>query len=820
MRHALRLLGRSPVFTITAVLSLAAGIGTNSAIFSMADALILRPPAIRDPATVVSVDVETPGQLSKRISYPNYLDLARSSQSFEGLVANEYSSASFARSRGDVREMRRGMLVSGNFFDVLGVSPALGRVFTQQEGQVSGRDAVVVLNYDFWANSLGRDPSIVDSVVWMNGIDFHVIGVARAGFTDFDPVFRPAFYVPIAMAQRLGGESKDPLADRASRLVWVDGRLKSGISKERARAELRTIWGGLQQQYPEATMNGTIAVRSELEERIDQDPWDSVLLAILAALAALVLAIACANVANLMLGRGRSRTREMAIRLALGVGRQRLLRQLFTESLVLAAIGFVFGLVVAYGGIRLLHAIPPAEQIVIAPQLDRRVVIFGLVVAAVSAIVFGLAPARQSLRTDLAPALKVSEPQKATRQKTLGRHVLVVGQVAMSMVALVAAGLFLDGLRKAIALDPGFRTDHLMMMTTDTSLVRYTPEQTRAFYQNLRDQARGLPGVQSVTVTSDVPLTPNNLTALAVLPEGYQFPRGQEAASILAAVTDERYFETMRIPVIRGRHFSAEDKLDSPRVAIVNEEFGKTYWPGQDPIGKRVRISELISSGNPGRPLTGTPWVQVVGLTSTGKYSWIGEVPTPFLYIPFAQHDTMRMSLLMESRNDPAQLADLLRAVVRSLDINQPVFNLQTYSSFYHQRAIAGPVIIMQLVGALGLLALTLALVGLYALVQYSVARRTREIGIRMAIGAARTDVLTMVLRQGFLISLAGIAVGAAASLAVARLLAAVLVGLGAPSRAIFGIVPVMLLMMTMAATYFPARRASRVDPVIAIRDE
>jgi putative ABC transport system permease protein len=323
-----------------------------------------------------------------------------------------------------------------------------------------------------------------------------------------------------------------------------------------------------------------------------------------------------------------------------------------------------------------------------------------------------------------------------------------------------------------------------------------------------------------VTLTSDVPLTPNNLTALAVLPEGYQFPRGQEAASILAAVTDERYFETMRIPVIRGRHFSAEDKLDSPRVAIVNEEFGKTYWPGQDPIGKRLRISELISSGNPGRPLTGTPWVQVVGLTSTGKYSWIGEVPTPFLYIPFAQHDTTRMSLLMESRNDPAQLADLLRAVVRSLDINQPVFNLQTYSSFYHQRAIAGPVIIMQLVGALGLLALTLALVGLYALVQYSVARRTREIGIRMAIGAARTDVLTMVLRQGFLISLAGIAVGAAASLAVARLLAAVLVGLGAPSRAIFGIVPVMLLMMTMAATYFPARRASRVDPVIAIRDE
>jgi predicted permease len=523
-----------------------------------------------------------------------------------------------------------------------------------------------------------------------------------------------------------------------------------------------------------------------------------------------VLTIACANVANLMLGRGRARSREMAIRLALGVSRPRLLRQLLTESLLLALMGFALGLGVAHGGIRFLQAIPTADQIVIAPQLDQRVLIFGLIVAAASAMLFGLGPARQSLNTDLVPGLKTAELVEATRQSASGRNLLVIAQIALSMVLLIATGMLFDGFRKALVLDPGFRTDHLIMMSTDTSLVRYTPVQTHAFYRDLADRARALPGVASAALTSAVPFKVGDWATEAVIPEGYQFPHGQDHVSSNAAVVDEQYFGTMQIEVIRGRAFTAADKGDSHRVAIVNQEFAKTYWPTQDPIGKRLRLTE-----------TRSPWIEVVGVTKTGKYTWIAEAPMPFLYLPFAQQERTGMSLLVETMSaDAAFLAAPLRDVVRTLDVNQPVFNVQTYSSLYHERTIAVPLMIMQMVGTMGLVGLTLALIGLYALVAYSVARRTREIGIRMAIGAGTSDVLKMVLRQGLMLSIGGVVVGGVASVVVARLLTAALVGLGTPNPATYVVVPGALVCLTLAASYFPARRASLVDPLVALRDE
>ncbi|HEX3646704.1 MAG TPA: ABC transporter permease [Vicinamibacterales bacterium] len=812
LRHACRLLRRHPAFTAVAVISLALGIGANSAIFSLADELILRPLPVRDPESVVTVSADTRDQESEGggMSYPNYRDLRQVSHAFDGLLAYQISSVSFARARETIREMHRGALVSDDFFDLLGVRPALGRTFRPDEGRVPGRDAVVVLSYDFWKNTLAADASIVNATVWMNGIDFHVIGVAAEDFTGPEPPLRPAFYLPLMMAQRLGGTVEDPLEKREARLCSVMGRLKPGISRQRAQAELTTVWQVLEQQYPNANRNRTIAVRTDLEERLLQDPQDAVLLAILAALAAIVLTIACANVANLMLGRGRARSREVAIRLALGVSRPRLLRQLMTESLLLAGMGLALGLGIAYSGIRFLQTIPTADQVVIAPRLDQRVFVFGLVVAAVSAILVGLAPARQSLKTDLVPGLKTTELGEATPKRAVGRNLLVMAQIALSMVLLVATGMLIDGFRKALVLDPGFRPDHLIMMSADTSLVRYTPLQTHRFYRDLVDRARAIPGVTSAALTSSVPFKVGDQRLAAVVPEGYQLPNGQDHVSSAMAVVDETFFGAMQIAIVRGRAFTPGDNGDAPRVGIVNQEFARRYWPNADPIGQRLRLSD-----GPGAR------IEVVGVAKTGKYWWIGETPKPFLYLPFAQQERPRMTLLVEATNaDAAFLAAPLRGVAATLDVNVPVLDVQTYSSLYRDRAIAVPLMIMQIVVTMGLLGLTLTLIGLYALIVYSVARRTREIGIRMAIGAGKSDVLKMVLRQGLMLSIGGIAVGGVVSVAVARLLTATLAGVGTPNPATYVIVPAGLLCLTVAASFFPARRASLVDPLLALRYE
>jgi putative ABC transport system permease protein len=481
---------------------------------------------------------------------------------------------------------------------------------------------------------------------------------------------------------------------------------------------------------------------------------------------------------------------------------------------MLALLGASIGLVFAYAGIRFflsaIQTMVPADlPVVVDLQLDGRVLLFSLLSAVASALLFGLVPAWQSLNTQLVPALKSSELSETTRRRTIGRDVLVVAQVALSMVLLVAAGRLQAGFGRTLALDPGFRTDHLMMMSLDTSLVRYTQDQTRSFYRSLADRVKALPAVASVTLMSAVPLDRGFSSRETVVPEGYQFPPGQDSASLFSAVVDEHYFTTMKTEIVRGRAFASDDKDGSRLVAIINEQFANTYWPGQEPIGKRMRLTNRDSE------------LEVIGLAKTEKYGNINEPARPFLYLPFAQHVRTRMSLLVETRNsDPTVLAAPLRDVVRSLDVSQPVSNLRTYSSFYQQQAIAPPLLIMRTTVMMGLLGLILALVGLYGLVAYSVTRRTREIGIRMAVGAGRWDVLLMILRQGLALSLAGVVTGGLASLAVGRLLTVGTAGLGAPHSTTYIVVPLMLIALTLLASYFPARRAARVDPLRALRYE
>jgi predicted permease len=812
IRYAFRLLARNPWFTAMAVLSLALGIGANSAIFSLADTLLLRPLPVLEPGKVVTVSTDRPNLTEGigGVSYPDYRDLRAKAQSFEGLTAFQISAFSVAKSSAENPQLRAGVMVSDNYFQVMGVQPALGRALLPEEGQVPGRDASVVLSYDFWRSEFAGDPAVLTRSLRINGIDFNIVGVTPKTFTGTDEYVRPHFYVPLMMWQRLNALPKDPLEERSQHDFEVKGRLKSGVSREAAQAELGSIWKGLESLHSEADRRRVVGVRTELQARIRSSPPDAYLVMMLMALVAVVLLIACANVANLLLGRARARTREVAIRIAIGVTRARLVRQLLTESVLLALLGVAAGLGFAYGGISFLQTIriPSDFPIVISPQLDSRVLLFSLFSGVASALIFGLAPALQTSKTDLVPALKSAEPGQGARQRMLGRNSLVIVQVALSMILLIATGMLLDGFRKSLVLNPGFRTDHILTTEFDTSLVRYGPAQTRDFYKNLVDRARGLPGVRAVTLGGVVPLAPSQ-SGETIVPEGFQFPKGQVNASVLSSAVDENYFEVMQTPIIRGRSFNVNDKDGAPLVAIVNEQFAKTYWPNQEPIGKRLRVDSKKDQ-----------WLQVVGVTKTGKYTFLGEPPLPFLYLPVAQNQRTRMVLFAEAFGDPASVATPVRELVRTLDVNQPVFNVRTLADFYHQRAIVIPRMIMEIVATMGSVGLALALIGLYGLVAYWVARRTREIGVRMALGASRADVLKMVLRQGLVLSIAGIVIGGLVSVAVARLLTAGLIGLGKPNPATYVAVPIMLLLVTLASCYVPAYRASKVDPMAALRYE
>ena len=812
INYSLRTLLKSPGFTIIAVLSLALGIGANSAIFSLADALLLRPLPVHAANAVVAISTDPANEsgVVGGVSYPDYRDFRDKSHSFDGIVASNLWRVSMAKSANDNAHMRGALMVSGNFFQVLGVEPTLGRGFLSEEDAIAGRNAVAVLAYDFWRTEFGADASIVGRTVRINGIDFTIVGIAPQKFIGVDQYVRPHLYIPAAMMQRLSASQEDPMEDRKSHNFDVLGRLKPGVAREAAQAELATIWKALEPLHSVADQQRVVRVRTELQARVVQDPPDAYLITLLLALVAVVLVIACANVANLLLGRARGRSRELAIRLALGVSRARLIRQLLTESVLLALLGGAAGIALGYAGIRFLQTIqiPTDLPISISPQLDSRVLLFSLICALASAIVFGLAPALQSSKPDLIPALKNADSGQPVRNRLRGRNALVIAQVAMSMVLLIAAGMLLDGFRHALVLDPGFRIDHVLTMQFDTSLVRYSDQQSHDFYRNLADKARGIAGVREVALASTIPLSPG-ADLEPVIPEGHEFPKGQSSVRILTSFVDDKYFDVMQTPLIEGRAFSAEDKDGKPRVAIVNQEFAKTYWPGQDAIGKRLRIDNSKND-----------WAEIVGVARTGKYLYTGEPPTAYLYLPFAQNPRKSMYLLTNSYGSAAALIAPLRALVHTFDPDQPIFNVRTMEDFYQVRSISVLRMIVEVVGTMGTVGLSLALIGLYGLMAFSVARRTREIGIRMAIGARRSDVLTMVLRQGLALSLIGICIGGAISVAVSKLLTAGLIGLGHPNAGTYFIVPTLLFVVTTGSCYVPALRASHVDPIVALRYE
>ncbi len=744
------------------------------------------------------------------MSYPDFIDFRGKSKAFEGLTAMELTPFGYAPDKQRLPEMKAGLLVSGNFFDVLEIAPRLGRTFRPDEDSVPGRDAVAVVSYDLWRNEFSSSPDVIGRFLFLNGIEFKIIGVAPERFTGVDQYFRPALYVPLMMSARLAGTAGQSWLDsRDDRRLQVKGRLRPGVSAETAGSEARVIASGLAGAYPATNRDWSAAVRTELQARLDMSPSDALIVAMLLGLAGIVLLIACANVANLMLGRALARSGEIAIRLAIGAGRWRLVRQLLTESLLISLVAGGAGLFLAALCLDALMPwrIPSQMPIEIDAQLDLRVVLYAFCASLASCVVCGLVPAIRATRSDIGSALKAGGRNIGPRRRFLGRNALVVAQVACSLFLLVCATELYRGISSLLSKPPGFRADHILMASFDPALARYSEGQTRDFYKRLAEGARPLPGVVSATVSELVPMS-NYPDEQQIVPEGYRLPPGTESVHVFANVVGGDYFSTLDIPILRGREFRASDTAESPRVAVVNEHLAQTFFPNQYPIGKRFRLGG-----------TSGPWVEIAGLAKDSKYMMLVEPSVDFLYLPLTQNHRNEMTLLVHTSGSSETLAAPLRELVRSLDSDQPMFALRTMEQYFRDRATKLLTLLASFVGGMGLLGLILALSGIYSVMAWSVTRRQREIGIRMAVGANRVTVLGMLLKQGLRMSAAGVAIGLALSLAFGRALTA---GMGAPSASVpvLAAVSAGLLAMAAAGAYLPARRASKLDPITVLRQE
>ena len=638
---------------MVAIISLGLGIGANAAIFSMAEFLLLRPLPVPHASEVVVVQAQLRGESTGFIqqaglSYPDFIDFERKNKSFAGLAASQYFPFGFAQDTTTLPKMKFGALVSGSFFDVLGVRPGLGRSFRADEDQVPGRDAVAVLGHDFWETEFASSPDVVGKSIFLNGLPFTVVGVAPEPFRGPMVFMRADLYVPLAMQPALaGGSQQNELEMRGLRVLRVQGRLKPGVSIRQAAAEAGVISQQLAQAYPETNLTCSLEVATYFHTQVEQYSTPALAFLMMTALAGVVLLIACANVMNLMLSRASARSREIAVRLAIGAGRVRLIRQLLTESLVIAILGGALGLLIAQAGANLFSRfrIPSDIPIVLDIGLDSRVPVFVLLVSVATAILFGLAPALQSTKPDLVPALKSGGGAPGKRRRFLGRNALVVAQVAGSLLLLVFATQFFRAASFLLSSPIGFRADHLLSAGFNPTLARETMEQTKEFYRQLLDQARTLTAVKSAAVSQGVPFMQfTGISSTRVIPEGVQLPVGTEAVTLFSNTVSEGYFRTIGVPIVEGREFLLSDRADSPRVAIVNEQFARKYYPSQSALGKRLRLN-----GSDG------PFAEIVGVAKQSKYLNPLELPMEYLYLPWDQNRTPAMTLMLETDGPPAR---------------------------------------------------------------------------------------------------------------------------------------------------------------------
>jgi len=812
VRFGARMLARNPGFTCIAVLSLAIGVGANSAMFSVADGLIFRPLPVPDAESLVVVSGRAPdGEIRMAsVSVPDFRDLRERARSLDGLLATQGLEVALGGRPGQPATSRFGLAVSGNFFDLLRVPAGLGRTFAADEDQVAGRHAVVVLSHDTWTQQFGADPAIVGRTIRLGPREFTAIGVAAPGFTGLDNFIQPAFYVPLSMAPALLPPGAPNLLERRDiRTLRVAGRLASGASMEQANQDVRNIADTLARTYPITNQGQSLVVRTEMDSRFDNYLPAAMLGVMLLALAVAVLGVACANVAGLLASRAPARQREIAVRLALGGSQFRLLRQLVIESLLMAACGGVLGVLFAYGGIRSFQQFriisDQGAQVTFA--LDTRALAIALIVAVMSALLAGLVPAWQASRArDLAVAIRTASGTPKRPSRLWGRHGLVAGQLALTLVLLTVAVSFYRRFDAAYKNGPGFRTERLVLQSVDPTLASYDASRTESFFQRLEQRARTLPGVTSASVTSFVPLSFEG-DPIVVAPEGFSLPKGSQGLRIPSARIGEDYLDTIGVRVVQGRGFTSVDTADAPLVAIVTRGTAARYWPGGNPIGRRMRVGD------------DSRWVQIVGVAADSKFQLFAPASADLVYLPRRQRPGGRSTLVVATAGTSASLADPLRATVAALDPGVPIRSVRTMEDYYDISSRNMNLVVVRTIAGMGTMGLFLAVIGLYGLMAYAVSRRTREIGIRMALGALPGSVLGMVLRQGSMPTAIGLVAGMAASVAAGWGIDAMFPTTPGDQRAQFFVVPLVAL-VAMVAAYLPARRAARIEPLTALRQD
>ena len=809
VRYAVRGLLKRPGFVAVAVITLALGIGANTAIFTLVNMVLLKSLPVDQPQQIVSVALRGKGDAMSAFSFPNYRDFRDRNDVLSGLLVYRFVPLSLSRSGANERIW--GFEVSGNYFDVLGVKAIKGRTFNQDEDKTPLANPIGVLSYDSWQKRFGGDPNIVGKDVLLNDHQFKVIGVAPAGFKGTELIYTPEIWLPSSMMKWVE-PGADWIENRNTRNFFANGRLKPGVSARQAEASLNLLAQQLAKEYPDTNEGQSVKVfppgfiLPDLRGAVVNFTW------VLMGAVALVLIVTCTNLAGLMLARATDRRREIAIRLAMGANRIRLIRQLLTESLLLSIVGGVAGVMLAFWIVDVLLAFKPPIDFPLSVDItiDWHVLLFSLCVSLIAGAIFGLAPALQATRPGLSQTLRETSAQGGAARTRL-RSVLVVAQIAISLVVLIAAGLVVRTLQQLQTMNPGFDSQNALMMAFDLNLQGYDEQRGQQFYRQLTERVQALPGVKSATISSYIPLT-LNYNSRDIFIEGQPAERGENVPTSMNASAGPRYFETMRTPLLQGREFTDQDQPKSEPVAVVNEAFVKRLMPNvsssAEAVGKRFAFGSARG-----------PYMRIVGVVQTGKYFNIAEDPRPFVWTPMSQDYQSNGILTVRTDGNADALLGAVRKQVQTIDPNLPLYDVKTLTE--HMRfALFPPRIAATVLGVFGLVALLLSAIGIYGITSYTVAQRTHELGIRLALGAQRSDVLKLVLRHGFKLTMIGAALGLGGAYLATRAITSVLYGVSATDPFTFVFVSSLLIGVALVASYVPSRRATKVDPLIALRSE
>jgi len=807
LRYSFRSLLKNPGLTVAAVLSLGLGIGANTTIFTWVQAVLFRPiPLAADPGSIRIASMENREGSSRSWSYPNFRDF-RDRTTLMEVVAQDDQTFNIALD--DTAERSWGGLVSGNFFDVIGVRPAAGRFFTAKDDVTPGAHPVVVISYAYWQQRFAGSESAIGKQVTINNTPMTIIGVAPQGFIGTFLGIASAAWVPMAMQREMMGGNR--LESRGNGWFQAIVRLKPGVSQQQAQAEATSIMSQLEQEYRDFNDGRRLRIVQTWEAPFGAATIMTPLLAILSVLVALVLVIACANVANLLLSKAVSRRREIAVRLSLGASRMRLIRQLLTESLVLAAFAGVTGVVIAYWSMDVIMAfVPPIDMpFDLGLRMDATTLVFAMVVSLITGLVFGLAPALQASSTQTINALK-EEGRSGSGGRTTGRlrNALVVAQVAVCMVLLVGATLFLRSFIAAQTLSPGFDPNGVVTASMDMFPSGYSGEKSRDFRRRAGETIGAMPGVTSVAFGSRLPLGIGGNNSMGIGIDGYT-PRENEEVVITYTTVGPRYFATMAVPIRQGREYTEQDTPDAPNVLVINETMARRYWPEGNALGGRVRMG-------------GQEVAEVVGIVADTKYSSINERPLPQLFLNMNRFQGSTLRVFVRGAGNASALVGDVRNAIRTIDPALPLYDARTMNE-HMQVAVFAQRMAANLLGAMGALALLLASIGLYGVMAYAVSQRTQEMGIRLALGASPASLLNMIVSQGMKLTAIGLAIGLALSLAAFGSIGAVrtlLPGISPLDPITFVAVPIVLGSIALLASWIPGRRAGKVDPLVALRYE